>query len=152
MALLHHLARPMLASIFVVAGAETMVKPEARAETAKPVTDRLRDALPWLPDDPQTLVRVNGAVQLVSGAALATGRLPRLAALVLAGSLVPTTAAGHRFWELKDSGSRRQQRTHLLKNVAILGGLLFAASDRGGAPSLGWRAARAVRKAPVPLP
>jgi hypothetical protein len=39
------------------------------------------------------------------------------------------------------------QRTHFLKNLAILGGLIIAATDTEGAPSLGWRARRAAKRA-----
>ena len=44
-------------------------------------------------------VRINGGVQVAAGALLTLNKLPRLAALALAATLVPTTAAGHRFWE-----------------------------------------------------
>ena len=89
----------------------------------------LQKALPQvpIPTDPATLVRINGAAQLLAGLALATGRAPRLSATVLAATLVPTTAAGHRFWE--ESDKRRapaQQRLHFFKNVSMLGGLLIA--------------------------
>jgi putative oxidoreductase len=152
MAVVHHIARPLLASVFISAGADTLLHPDKRAETAAPVIAKVRELVPALPDNGEAVVRLNAGAQLLAGLALASGRLPRLAALVLAGSLVPTTLGGHRFWEYQDPQERRRQRTHALKNMAILGGLLFAATDRGGSPSLGWRARRAVRKAAVPLP
>jgi uncharacterized membrane protein YphA (DoxX/SURF4 family) len=83
---------------------------------------------------------------------LATGRLPRVAATVLAVSLVPTTLAGHRFWEGTDPQARAAQRIHFLKNTAMLGGLILAAVDTEGRPSLGWRARRAARRAVRALP
>jgi uncharacterized membrane protein YphA (DoxX/SURF4 family) len=70
-------------------------------------------------------VRINGAAQVVAGATLALGWFPRLSALVLAGSLVPTTVAGHRFWEEDDPKAKSQQTIHFLKNLGILGGLLM---------------------------
>jgi uncharacterized membrane protein YphA (DoxX/SURF4 family) len=75
-------------------------------------------------------VRINGAVQVVAGTMLALNRLPRLAALALAGSLVPTTLAGHRFWNESDPSGRAAQRTQFLKNAAMLGGLLVVVSER----------------------
>jgi uncharacterized membrane protein YphA (DoxX/SURF4 family) len=69
--------------------------------------------------------------------------MPRLAALALAGTLVPTTIAGHRFWEIDNPQQRSAQRIHFLKNLSMLGGLLLAATDREGRPSLSWRARRA---------
>jgi putative oxidoreductase len=59
---------------------------------------------------------------------------------------VPTTLAGHRFWEEDDPARRHQQQIHFFKNLGLLGGLVLAAADTGGAPSLGWRARRAARR------
>jgi len=129
MVLLRALARPMLAVIFVTGGIEVLRKPHPRAEQAAPVIDRVRQAVPVLPADPVTLVRANAAVHMVAGAMLATGRAPRLAAGLLAASLVPTTIGGHRFWAIDDPVERARQRTHVGKNLAILGGLLLAATD-----------------------
>ena len=93
------------------------------------------------------MVRLNGAVQLVAGSMLALGRFPRLSALAIAADLLPTTYAGHRFWETDDKQERMQQRIHFLKNVSIFGGLLIAAADTGGNPSLAWRGRHAVDSA-----
>lgn len=123
------LARPLLASIFVVSGLDVLAHPEGRAKAAKPVVDTIADAIPFVPADPVTAVTVNALVQAGGGAMLAAGVLPRLAALALATSMVPTTLAGHRFWEHEDPAQRGQQRVQFLKNTAILGGLLIAALD-----------------------
>lgn len=147
------LARPMLASIFVVGGVNALRNAPALAARAKPVADRvvpklkqLAPSLP-IPDDTATLVRLNAAVQLTAAGALATGRMPRLSAAVLAASLVPTTAAGHRFWEVDEPQARTQQQLHFFKNVSLLGGLLIAAGDTEGRPGVAWRARRAARDA-----
>ena len=58
----------------------------------------------------------------------------------------PKTAAGHRFWE-HEGANRQQQLIHFLKNVGLVGGLLIAAVDTEGKPSVGWRARRAARAA-----
>ena len=100
-----------------------------------------------LPEDPVTLVRLNGVVQVAAGALLAAGRLPRVSSAVLAASLVPTTLAGHRFWEEEDTTTRAVQRISFMKNLAMLGGLLLAATDTEGRPSLGWRARKAAKRA-----
>jgi putative oxidoreductase len=147
------IARPMLASMFVVGGLNAVRGADKLAPRAEPVTGRLvpllKKAAPTLPipEDPETLVRINGGVQLMAAAALATGRAPRLSAAALAMSLVPVTAAGHRFWEESDPGARAQQRIHFFKNVSMLGGLLIAAGDTEGKPGIAWRARRAARDA-----
>ncbi len=144
--LLRRLARPMLAAVFVNSGVDVLRRPGPRVEIAAPVATKVAEPLP-LPSDPEQLVKINAGVQLVAGLLLALGRFPRLAATALAGSLVPTTLAGHRFWEQDDPAKRSQQQVHFLKNVGLLGGLVLAALDTEGAPSLGWRARRAARRA-----
>jgi uncharacterized membrane protein YphA (DoxX/SURF4 family) len=151
MAVSRLLARPMLASMFISGGVDAALKPEARAQLAGPVLDRLQPLLqrvaPQLPSDPVALVRINGVVQAVAGLAIATGRAPRLSATVLAATLVPTTVAGHRFWEESDPAQKRNQRVHFLKNLSMLGGLMIAAGDTEGQPGVAWRARRAARDA-----
>lgn len=145
------IARPMLASIFVVGAATALKNTAGPAAKADPVTSRLiplaRKAGIPLPEDPETLVKINAGVQIGAGLALATGRAPRLSAAVLAGSLVPTTAAGHRFWEYDDDATRTQQRLHFFKNVALVGGLIIAAGDTDGRPGVAWRARHAAKDA-----
>lgn len=101
MTITRRVARPMLAAIFVSSGIDTLKNPGKRVETAEPVTAKVGASLP-LPDDTEQLVKINAGVQVGAGILLALGRFPRLAAAALAGSLVPTTAAGHRFWEEED--------------------------------------------------
>jgi uncharacterized membrane protein YphA (DoxX/SURF4 family) len=155
MTLTRLIARPMLSSMFIVGGVNALRHTEMMAERAKPVTDMI---VPWakklapsapIPTDDKTWVRINAGVHIGAGLALATGRAPRLSALVLAATLVPTTAAGHRFWEAGDQGARSNQQVHFFKNVSMLGGLLIAAADNNGKPSVAWRAkhsASTVRK------
>ncbi|MDG4804060.1 DoxX family protein [Micromonospora sp. WMMD980] len=138
------LARTMLSGIFVVSGARNLRNPERLVPAAKPVTDRVTPLIqnlhPRIPTDTETLIRANAATQLVGGLMLATGRFSRPAALVLAGTLLPTTAAGHPFWNDDDPAARNNNQIHFLKNLGLLGGLLLAAADTEGRPGLRWRA------------
>ncbi|MGC4935760.1 DoxX family membrane protein [Gordonia sp. DT30] len=142
--ILRRIARPMLATIFVAAGIDSVRHPTGRAEMAGDFIHSSLDVLPdnisaAVPNDPETLVRVNGAIQVGAGLLLATGKFPRLAALTLTGSLVPTTFAGHPFWQESDPLKRGLQRNQFFKNVSLAGGLLIAAADTEGKPSLAWR-------------
>jgi putative oxidoreductase len=147
MSVLRFAARPLLASIFVIQGYDTFRQPERVAARAEPVVRPLAERVAAVPDDTVQAVRINGAVQAVAGSLLALGWWPRLSALAIAATLVPTTAAGHRFWEAEDQQERAQQRIHFLKNASMLGGLLIAAADTGGRPSLAWRGQHAARSA-----
>lgn len=147
------IARPMLASMFLVGGVNALRNAPALGAKAAPVTEKLvplvRRAVPSapIPKDPVTLVRINAAVQLGAGLALATGHAPRIASGLLAASLVPTTVAGHRFWEEKDKQTRTQQQLQFFKNLSMLGGLVIAAGDTDGKPGVAWRARRVTRDA-----
>ncbi|HWD45114.1 MAG TPA: DoxX family protein [Actinomycetota bacterium] len=105
-----------LAAMFITGGADAMLSPGPRTTKAEEL---------GVPLDPELAVRVNGAAMLTAGVALALGLWPRLAAGVLAGSLIPTTLAGHPYWRLDDPAARRQQRTHFFKNVGLFGGALL---------------------------
>lgn len=140
MTVLRRLARPMLAAIFISGGIDSLRNPSAKAPAADGVATALSGVMPSLADqDAEVLVQLNAGVQVGAGALLALGRFPRLSALALAASIVPTTAAAHRYWEIDDPDARAQQRIHFLKNTGILGGLLLAAADTAGKPGIGWR-------------
>lgn len=147
------IARPMLASIFVVGGVNAFRNATTLAAKAGPVTDKIvplaHKALPMapIPKDPATLVRLNAGLQIGAALTLATGRGPRISAAVLAASLVLTTAAGHRFWEVPDKTARTQQQLDFFKNVSLIGGLIIAAGDTDGRPGVAWRARRVAKDA-----
>jgi uncharacterized membrane protein YphA (DoxX/SURF4 family) len=147
MVVLRAIARPMLASIFIAQGYETFRHPERVAGRAEPVVRPLAERIPAVPAKPEDAVRLNGAVQIAAGTMLALGRWPRLSSLALAATLVPTTLAGHRFWEEEDGKTKAQQRIHFLKNISMLGGLLIAAGDTAGQPSIAWRTRHAAEAA-----
>ena len=129
MSLSNRIANPLLSSIFVTGGVDAMRNPEARIKAAEVVTRPLARHFAALPDDTALLVRANGGVQVVAGTLLSLNKFRRLAALVLIGSLIPTTLAGHRFWDEIDADKRGQQQIEFLKNMGILGGLILAVTD-----------------------
>ncbi|MFC5997076.1 DoxX family protein [Pseudonocardia hispaniensis] len=145
----------MLASIFISAGINALRAPEGHVTAAKPVLDAASPAIDKIveiapieqrPAD-ETLIKTEAAIKIAAGSLLALGVVPRLSSAVLAGTLIPTTLAGHRFWEIEDPAERQAQRTQFIKNVSLFGGLLIAAADTAGRPSLAWRGRRAARLA-----
>ncbi|MGA5421334.1 DoxX family protein [Streptomyces lavendulocolor] len=139
MAIFRKLARPLLASAFLTGGLRTLRDPKSAVPVAEPVTGPLSARIPALPDDPAKLVRLNAAVQVGAGVMFATGRFPRLSALALAAGLVPTTLAAHAYWTAEDPEERERLRIDFYKNLSLLGGLLIAAADTHGKPSLAHR-------------
>ena len=111
--------RVALAAMFITGGADAMLAPGPRTDKAAEL---------GVPLDPELAVRLNGAAMLGAGVFLALGIWPRLAAAVLAGTLVPTTLAGHPYWEHEDPATQRQQRIHFFKNVGLFCGALLVLS------------------------
>lgn len=130
-------ARPLLASMFVSGGIDSLRHPGPRVEVVRGAGL----------SSPEKLVRANAGVDILAGLALARGRMPRLSALLLAGSIVPTTYVGHPFWSEKDKAVRKQQQLHFFKNLGLLGGLLMTVADTGGRESLPHAAGRVSRGA-----
>ncbi|BDT86814.1 DoxX family protein [Nocardia cyriacigeorgica] len=150
--LIRRLARPLLASAFVVDGVDTLMHPEPRVKTASAVVQQGHEKLPSdvaqkLPSDPDLLVKATAVTQVAGGAMLALGKAPRLAALALAATVVPATLTQQDFWSESDPERRAAKRTAFLKDVSLLGGLMIASADTEGKPSLGWRGRRAAKGA-----
>ena len=150
--LVRRIARPLLAAPFVYGGISTLRKPQDRVPGARPVVEKIAETadkqLPVeVPRDVEQYVKANAALQVSAGALFALGRLPRLTSLALAGSTVPTTLAGHRFWEEDDPKVSFEKIAHFVKNLGLIGGLLLAAVDTEGKPSVGYRARRSAKAA-----
>ncbi|MFD3542240.1 DoxX family membrane protein [Streptomyces sp. NPDC058662] len=144
MAVLRKLARPLLAAPFVTAGLRTLRHPEDVAEVVQPLARAVGARVPALAGDPRQLVRVTSAVQAAAALMLATGRAPRLAALTLAATLVPTSLTAHAFWTVEDPEERAHRRARFLTDLSALGGLLITAADTHGKPSLAYRSRHAL--------
>lgn len=117
--------------MFLYGGTNALKNATVMGPKAQPLADQLQK---FAVDSPipvtgANLIRANGAVHVIAGTALATGHFPRLASLILAGSLVPTTAVSHQFWKESDPISRKNQKVHFTKNLSMIGGLLMATLD-----------------------
>jgi uncharacterized membrane protein YphA (DoxX/SURF4 family) len=136
-------ARVLLSGIFLASGIKALAGPGGLVPRAKRVTDPMAPMLEKidlrLPTDPETLVKINGVIQVGGALLLAFGHFTRPAATLLAASLIPTTIAGHPFWTVKDPEERERQQVQFLKNLGLFGGLLLAAADTEGRPGLRWR-------------
>ncbi|MCU1533264.1 MAG: DoxX family protein [Arthrobacter sp.] len=139
MSLVRFLARPMLASSFVLAGMDKLRNSDDTAAQLSPLLRRAAESLPFRTDE-KVLARVLGGAQVGAGVCFAFGKSARLAATVLA---VISALNGYVEWRSADISSkegREARRKQLLKNVTLIGGVLLAAVDTAGKPSLAWRA------------
>jgi uncharacterized membrane protein YphA (DoxX/SURF4 family) len=149
--LIRRVARPLLSAVFIGQGIDALRSPQRAAETARPTVEGLRK-LPepvatMVPQDPVTLARINAGVQIGGGLLLASGKIPRVASVALACTVVPGSLGGHLFWTESDPERKAQQRRDFLTDLSLIGGLMIASVDTEGKPSLGWRGRRAARRA-----
>lgn len=120
MSLLRKLGQMCLATIFIGGGSQAFLQPGNRVKTLEKAG--------FL--EPETLVIFNGAVMAVGGTMLALDIAPRLTALALLGSLVPTTMVGHAFWKEESEATRKAQYTQFMKNLSMIGGLLLVLAGK----------------------
>lgn len=139
------IARPMLAANFVLKGIDQVRHPDPRVEGARPLVNQLTNVVPSVPNEPAMLVRANGAMMAGAGLLLATGKLPRVAAALVAVNMVPTILIDNDFWRESDPEEKVRKRRELLTNVGLLGGVLLATVDTAGQPGLVWRSQRAAK-------
>lgn len=150
--MIRKLARPMVASVYIADGADTIMNTQAHVEGTKAVLDRTRTILPrkyarQLPQDPELVTRALGATKVGAGSLLAIGKAPRLSASALALASVPTILARHAFWETQDKEEKVARRQGFLTSLALLGGLLITSGDTAGKPGIKWRTENAAHRA-----
>jgi len=148
--LIRRIARPMLSAAFISRGVDAVRSPKPAAEAARPTLEglsKLPDPVGTnVPSNAETVARVNAAVQIGGGLLLASGKLPRVASAALALTVVPGSLGGHTFWRESDPQRKADERRAFLTDVSLIGGLIIAAVDTEGKPSLGWRGRRAAHK------
>ena len=141
----------MLSAVFISRGVEALRSPKPSAQSTQNTLDglsKLPDPVSTnLPSDAETVARINAAVQIGGGLLLATGKLPRVASAALALTVVPGSLGGHNFWNQTDPQRKAEERRAFVTDISLIGGLIIAAVDTEGKPSLGWRGRRAARKA-----
>lgn len=146
----------MLSAVFIGRGVEALRSPKPAADAAKPTIEglsKLPDPVGTnVPTNPETVARITAGVQIGGGLLLASGKLPRLASAALAFSVVPGSLGGHMFWNETDPERKADERRAFLTDVSLIGGLIIAAVDTEGKPSLGWRSRRAAHKVTAALP
>ncbi len=114
MSLVKTVGHTLLASMFIIGGYGAFKQPGGR------VTKVENAGIPMA----RQATILNGGIMLIAGTTLAVGILPKLSALLLIGSLVPTTLVGHNFWDEDAPQNRANQRMHFTKNFAMVGGLI----------------------------
>ena len=139
MSFVRFLARPMLASTFVLAGMDKLKNADDTAAQLSPLLRRAAEALPFQADE-KVLARVIGGTQIGAGVCLALGKSARAAATILSVISALNAYVEWRSADISSQSGRDARRKQLLKNVSLTGGVLLASVDTAGKPSLAWRA------------
>ncbi|OGA07164.1 MAG: hypothetical protein A3D95_06800 [Betaproteobacteria bacterium RIFCSPHIGHO2_12_FULL_69_13] len=87
---------------------------------------------------PELMVWLAIIIEIVGGLVLITGWQTKWASWLLILYVVIATAMAHRFWEF-DAAQQFNQLNHLLKNLAIIGGLLYVVIQGPGVLSVDGR-------------
>ena len=77
-------------------------------------------------------------VELIGGILLVVGWQTRWAAAALLLFMIPTTLLFHNFWAF-DAAQQMAQRIHFMKNLAIMGGILYVLAFGAGPVSVDHR-------------
>lgn len=150
--MIRKIARPMLASVYVIDGVETLLNPAGHKESAESVLKKVRAMTPreyrnFLPKDAETAAKIVGATKAGAGASFAIGKAPRLSASLLAATALPTILGRHAFWEAEDDEEKTRRRNGALTDLGLAGGVLLATVDTAGKPDMKWRAQNAAQTA-----
>ena len=122
------LGRVLLALIFILSGFHKLTGLDGTAAYM---------AMHGLPM-PQVLLVATIAVELGGGLMLLLGWHARIAAAALFLFLIPTTLIFHAFWAVNPSDvmALQNQMNHFMKNLAIMGGMLYVLAYGSGPLSL----------------
>lgn len=122
------LGRILLALIFIFAGFHKITGFEGTAGYMA------SHGLPM----PQVLLAATIVIELVGGLMILLGWQARLAAAAIFLFLIPTTLTFHAFWNVNpaDGMALQNQMNHFMKNLAIMGGMLYIVAYSSGPFSL----------------
>lgn len=143
---IRRIARVALASYFLNEAAKAFRDTTTQAEQAAPFVEFVsRESGQKVPNDPELVVKAQGALMGGAGTALALGKLPRVSAAVLAPTVGANAYMHEAFWAEKDQQLRATKQSNFFRTVAIVGGVLLAAADTAGKPGPAWRASHGVK-------
>ena len=117
--------RLLLATIFLVAGIRKLMAVAASTGYLTKLGFPMPEVMVWV----AIVIEIGGALLLIAG-----WQTRRVAWLMILFVAIATLMA-HRFWEF-DAAQYANQMNHFLKNLAIIGGLMFVAAFGPGPASM----------------
>ena len=77
---------------------------------------------------PDLAVQASGALMALGGLSLLTGYKPKIGSALITAFLAGVTPSMHRFWSEETPQQRQAEMINFMKNVALAGGAMIAAS------------------------
>lgn len=143
--LVRRIARAALGAYFVNEAVKNFKETPKQAENAAPFVEFVsRESGRKVPNNPELMVKGQGAMMGLGGLALIIGRAPRVAAGLLTPAVAANAYMHEAFWAEKDPAVRAQKQSNFFRTLGLVGGVLIAAADTQGKPGLAWRAAHGV--------
>ncbi|QPK80725.1 DoxX family membrane protein [Schaalia sp. ZJ405] len=143
MSILRFIARPLLAAPFIADGFSAIREPDVHVERAEDIRPLMNKVVPGhdLSDQElRTLTRILGTVTTTAGLCFALGKFPRATAGVLTAVAVPMALVNH---PVRGTSLTREEikenRSGLMRKLALAAGVALATTDRQGRPSATWR-------------
>jgi len=131
------LGRILLSIIFLASGVQKIVNWNA---TEEKMADEGIVIVP-------VLLGVAVLFEIAGGLSILLGYRMRVGAILLVLFLIPATLIFHDFWMLEGQ-ERQTQMIHFMKNLTIMGGLLYVIATKGGPGGLG--GTKAPKESPPP--
>ncbi len=150
--MIRKIARPMLASAFVLDGTDMLRNTSDHVEDTESAIKTLRKVVPaayasYIPADPELVTRGLAGTKIAAAGLFGLGKAPRLSAAALALTQLPSLIGRNAFWKAEDDKAKSTKRNGFLTDTALLGALAILTQDTEGKPSLGWRARKGAKNA-----
>lgn len=144
MSLVRKVARPLLASSFIVSGIDRLRDPDSSKHLTK-LVDLAASTSPQLKvlkGQEELVGKVLAGSQVAAGTLFALGKFPRLAAAQLFITGAINSYVEYRAAEANTKNEKTARRNVALANSSLLGAIAISAVDTDGNPSLVWRASK----------
>lgn len=144
MSLIRKFARPVLATSFVLSGAERLRAPEANQHLSSvlDVASKAYPAASALKGNERLVGQALAGTQIAAAALFALGKAPRLASSVLLASGAVNAYVEYKAAEAKTKDEKAARRRNALTSASLLGAVAITSVDRDGSPSMAWRASK----------
>lgn len=140
--LVAQIGRLLLSAIFIVSGAMKLYDWSGNKQmlldtinnlvSSGKLTEAMQKNAEIMADYSPLFLAIAALLEVIGGVMVALGYKPRVGAMLLLIFILPVTLTFHHFWLIDDPTLRTLETIMLMKNVAIIGGLLLVCAYGSG--------------------